>query len=437
MIDWNKVLQPIASEPIDIILVTYQRSYFLERVLKEIYQRTFYPYRLIVVDNASTDDTKTILKRQEKLGRIRKAVYLPQNVGQCQALNEGFKYVESEYFITTQDDLIPPLLRPCWLERLLYLIKKYEPDYGAICMRIQRTRRLEWSESEDLIDNYKSMPSVFRIQRRDLMEQLGDRPFGRLKHWESHVFAESMKKLKKKFAMATHLYADHIGFMPENKGYRKGFTEYLTYSKERVKQGEDKPYPDIDQKTNIPTKMNHPVDTPEFLKRLRRKEEVGWQEGSKHTQQKKLLSKYCKGIGLDIGCGKIKISPNAIGVDLFPEGDVDVVASGDDLWMFKDNSLDFVVASHSLEHFPDTKRTLKEWDRVLKPGGVIAFIVPDGELRPRTILEKSHKVALTKPVLVQLLKRFLGYRRIVVRNLTEFEGPKIRGCIFCYAEKPK
>lgn len=44
---------------------------------------------------------------------------------------------------------------------------------------------------------------------------------------------------------------------------------------------------------------------------------------------------------------------------------VDLVAPGDDL-PFKDKSVDFVLASHVIEHFPDPVRALLEWERVAR-----------------------------------------------------------------------
>ena len=58
-----------------------------------------------------------------------------------------------------------------------------------------------------------------------------------------------------------------IGFMPNNKGFQEGFTEYNTYSSERVNQGELQPYPDIHEETCIPLKVNNPRDLPEHKKR--------------------------------------------------------------------------------------------------------------------------------------------------------------------------
>jgi SAM-dependent methyltransferase len=52
---------------------------------------------------------------------------------------------------------------------------------------------------------------------------------------------------------------------------------------------------------------------------------------------------------------------------------VDVVAPGDDL-PFEDGSVDFVFASHVIEHFPDPIRALKEWSRVARK--YVLVIVP-------------------------------------------------------------
>lgn len=69
---------------------------------------------------------------------------------------------------------------------------------------------------------------------------------------------------------------------------------------------------------------------------------------------------------------------------------VDIVACGDDLPV-ADNSQDFVVSSHVIEHFYDPIKAVKEWIRVVKPGGYVYIIAPHKERtfdrdRPRTPL---------------------------------------------------
>ena len=54
---------------------------------------------------------------------------------------------------------------------------------------------------------------------------------------------------------------------------------------------------------------------------------------------------------------------------------VNIVALGDDL-PFKDNTLDYVLTSHVIEHFFDPVKALREWYRVVKPGGYIFIIAP-------------------------------------------------------------
>jgi SAM-dependent methyltransferase len=44
---------------------------------------------------------------------------------------------------------------------------------------------------------------------------------------------------------------------------------------------------------------------------------------------------------------------------------------------FQDNTLDYVIASHVLEHVANPVAALAEWCRVLRPGGIIYVVVPD------------------------------------------------------------
>ena len=43
---------------------------------------------------------------------------------------------------------------------------------------------------------------------------------------------------------------------------------------------------------------------------------------------------------------------------------------------FSDNSVDRLIATHVLEHLPDPVNVLREWNRVVRPGGVISIVLP-------------------------------------------------------------
>ena len=139
---------------------------------------------------------------------------------------------------------------------------------------------------------------------------------------------------------------------------------------------------------------------------------------------------YCEeGRGLDVGCGHRKSSPNCIGVDLTAGGDkgeagvvagqvsqADVQASGDDLHMFADGELDFVVARHNIEHYVDPIKTIQEWKRVLRSGGKLALIVPDDRYVDTIRLDPTHKHVFTPDSMRRILELIGDMREVEVRE---------------------
>lgn len=128
-----------------------------------------------------------------------------------------------------------------------------------------------------------------------------------------------------------------------------------------------------------------------------------------HHPERLALVPVCQGRGIDVGCGARKTHPDAIGVDLLAGGTTgehgvvagavsvaDVCASGDDLHMFRDGELDYVVQRHNLEHYQDFILALQEWKRVVRPGGVLGMVVPDDEHCDTIHLDPTHKHVFTR-----------------------------------------
>src|SRR6185436_18792799 len=81
---------------------------------------------------------------------------------------------------------------------------------------------------------------------------------------------------------------------------------------------------------------------------------------------------------LNLGCGDYT-SDEFINIDAVPYSKTNIVGDIQDLSRFPSGSVDMIYASHVIEHIPrsNLERTLKEWNRVLKPGGILRFGVPD------------------------------------------------------------
>jgi predicted SAM-dependent methyltransferase len=71
---------------------------------------------------------------------------------------------------------------------------------------------------------------------------------------------------------------------------------------------------------------------------------------------------------------------------------VDHVRNANDLSLFADSTFTEIYASHILEHLDFTgelQNTLKEWNRVLVPGGSVSVSVPDLDVLAKLMIEKS------------------------------------------------
>lgn len=71
---------------------------------------------------------------------------------------------------------------------------------------------------------------------------------------------------------------------------------------------------------------------------------------------------------------------------------VDIIANGDEL-PIEDDSFDFVLCSHVLEYFKDPIKAIKEWLRIVKPGGYVYMVIPHHDRSankemPRTTLKE-------------------------------------------------
>jgi SAM-dependent methyltransferase len=122
---------------------------------------------------------------------------------------------------------------------------------------------------------------------------------------------------------------------------------------------------------------------------------------SRRLNDARFARSYLVGDGVDIGG---KPDPLALYRELFPlmrsvktwdreDGDAQFMASAED------ESFDFVFSSHCLEHLSDADEGLRNWLRVLKPGGHMVVCVPDEDLYEQgkfpSTFNRDHKWTFT------------------------------------------
>lgn len=139
-------------------------------------------------------------------------------------------------------------------------------------------------------------------------------------------------------------------------------------------------------------------------------------ENSKNDEASKIrweLVPYMHGRCIDIGCGPYKVFPHFIGCDNghhWGMQGADVKLDAEKLDLFADASVDLVFSSHLLEHIATDKvaPTLKEWMRVVKPGGHLVMYLPDEDEYPKVghpHANPDHKFNVSYQVVVDAMER--------------------------------
>jgi GT2 family glycosyltransferase len=88
---------------VSIIIPTRNRCELLDACLRSIYQSTYEKFEVIVLDNASSDHTRTMVKNQYPSVRL---IELSNNSFVAASRNLGIKYARGEYLLFIDDDNI-------------------------------------------------------------------------------------------------------------------------------------------------------------------------------------------------------------------------------------------------------------------------------------------------------------------------------------------
>ena len=139
---------------------------------------------------------------------------------------------------------------------------------------------------------------------------------------------------------------------------------------------------------------------------------------------------------LELGCGATKTVDKAIGIDRVPKGQpiphlhgalsvADIVANIDEPLPVEENSQDSIIARHILEHIHNSVRTIKNWKKVLRPGGKLIIAVPDEKVTRSIPLNPEHCSVYTQESLKDLMEA-CGFKEI--KSESSNNGVSFVGC---------
>jgi len=203
-------------KPICIVLTTWERESITCRMIEALKQNTQTPYKLIIIDNGSEPwYQKDYLKESDIY------VKLDKNYGLEYAKHIGMQFVDSELFVSTDNDIFPYKYEQDWLSQLVDLMAKY-PEYGAISLRPQvlvGTGNIFHEHEDEEVLEFTHVPGYLRIMKTDVVNKLGawgdKRP---LRGHEEYWISEKMRDVGLKVGWAVNVRCHHY-FGGDNWGY--------------------------------------------------------------------------------------------------------------------------------------------------------------------------------------------------------------------------
>jgi len=115
---------------VSILILTHNSADFVRPCLDSILHNTLYPsYEVIVVDNASTDDTVELVREYVAADSRFRLFCLPQNLGFAGGNNHAAGQARGEHFIFLNIDT---MVTAGWVGRLLRHVHR-DPSIGMLC----------------------------------------------------------------------------------------------------------------------------------------------------------------------------------------------------------------------------------------------------------------------------------------------------------------
>lgn len=204
---------------IDVVMTTWKREPMTALALYSFVKNTKHKYRLIIADNGSAPEARAMYNDIADV-----YLNLSPNKGLEFAKNYAMQWVRSEYFISTDNDILVPN-KPIeglnWLTYMVDLMQR-NPEYAAISMRPQvliGTGDI-FGQNPPEIKEFSHVPGYMRIMDTALTNKTGAWSDHRsLRGHEEYWISDKFQKMGKKVGWATKAHCYHMFSHDSNWGY--------------------------------------------------------------------------------------------------------------------------------------------------------------------------------------------------------------------------
>ncbi len=193
------------AEPVDIILLAYNRVRYLSEMVDALERNTRWPYRLTVVDNASGPETRNWLRAHRD--RFHQVIFNQHNE-HLAGYQRGIVRTSSDLFVLSDADILPhpPTVDGCWLTRLVALADRYR-DFGLISARLDSVGGVRdvRADQKRLIDGELIETSTgvwLNLIRREAL---------RIPYMSDGITSYSIRRSGFRVGVAAQVMATHLG----------------------------------------------------------------------------------------------------------------------------------------------------------------------------------------------------------------------------------
>lgn len=205
--------------PVDLFICAFERQEYTAETIKYLRERTRHPYRLFLIDNGGNEYFKD---------KVNHYIQLRPNMGIMAAWNIALELAETEYFITSDNDIYVPKLEPDWLTQMVRFMDD-RLDYGAISLHPHvfiGAAGIDPADPEDVKDR-NMCGAVMRIMRTEMIRKVGgwDKVIRSQRNGEERCIAARLHSAGFKTGIATRIRAYHpFGGVKGNWGYAEEIT---------------------------------------------------------------------------------------------------------------------------------------------------------------------------------------------------------------------